>query len=58
MIDSNVKMEALWKEAEKKKTEVSLPDEFQEGIFAEPLEVISPEELLQDVQDQAERTLT
>ena len=57
MIDSNVKMEALWKEAEKKKTEVSLPDEFQEGIFAEPLEVISPEELLQDAQDQAERTL-
>lgn len=57
MIDSNVKMEAIWKEAEKKKAPISSLEEFQEGIFAEPLEVITPEELLQDAQDQAERTL-
>lgn len=57
MIDSNVKMEALWKAAEKKKSDIFSPDEFQEGIFAEPVEVISPEELLEDAQNQAERTL-
>ena len=57
MIDSNTKMEELQREAKKNKISNSVPAEFQEGIFAEPVEVISPEELLLDAQNQAERIL-
>lgn len=57
LIDSNPKMEALWKKAEHNKMAQSGNHEFQEGIFAEPVSIIEPETMVEDAQEEAQRII-